>query len=189
MAEPTDDERWFEVLTGRAEASEDPEAAALRKSILAREQRDEADTQSDQLALRRLMARLEKEELLEAKPVAPSRTRWYALAASVVLAALLVPAVIQMTPDSLDGTDPGEVWRGIVEPQELTVADPEAISAELENDLTALGISVQRYEYEGRWIVDAETTPAERDAVAPLLDALGATLPYDGRVLLAFAVP
>lgn len=203
-----DDERWFEVLAGRAAPvdRDTRQAASLREYIV---QAQERVPELDAAAERRMM------NLLHAKgafaqdagtqaapravqqrtnaergrwwhwlfpPVAAHRSRYAAMVA-VAAAAVCVPIVLQMGSPGDGGV---KSLRSGASVQVVQAAQPERAASELAALLALQGVAASvRSEGEERQL-DALVPPQAREAVRTALVPRGIALPADGRLSVRF---
>jgi hypothetical protein len=169
--DPDDIEAWAEALAGRARAGDadaERRLAALREAI-----RAENAGARDDVGLQKLLARLEREGLLEGRAAAarrPSRFVAMALAASVVGIAVAVGIQLWRPP----GVAPGvEVYRGFAGGVRIDAADPDARAAELAAQARDNSARVQVTRRDERVIVELEVAEAELEKFRPWFRQLG----------------
>lgn len=176
------DDKWFDALAGKAVDDSDEQtrdARALRKVLLDEDarQRDQAPSDVDGL-----LTRLEDEGLLETT-AQRARPRWLALAASVVVAAIILPLGTMMMRDTTPVPD-DVIVRDLIEPQVTVVEAPEQVAGQIADALSNLGIDVEHYPYDDVWIVDASVPADKRDGVEQVLSRYGLVVPAAGRVVI-----
>ena len=180
----TEDEKWFDILAGRAAAQpgdpEQAEASALRAAILQRHA-PQAPAAVDLAELQRFKQKLHNQNLLPAR-----RThvpRWLSMAAAVTLAlGLGLMLRHQLTPPEQDY----ETSRGEQNQNTVRVADAKQAAAKLQHDLAALGIAPRITQGTHSARVEAYV-PFEREAeVNALLAPYKVSLNKDGQLLLTF---
>lgn len=180
MAEGPDDiDRWAQRLAGRSvdgDASA-PEIEPLRRAIVADDARAAAEGAADRVGLERLLRRLEAEGLLRPSgaPGIARRNRWFAVAASVVLAMVTLRLLLlrtesdgTATPVTPAPTAPAPIAppvgpraRGVGTVLLFKAADPEVYATGLVGELRALGLTPAVDERPDRIIIDVEVDDAQ----------------------------
>ena len=182
----TDDEKWFDILAGRAAANpDDPEqteASALRAAILKRHAA-QAPAAVDLAELQRFKQKLRNQNLLPARPRHARVPRWLSMAAAVTLVlGLGLMLRQQLVPPEQDY----ETSRGEQNQNTVRVADAKQAAAKLQHDLAALGITPRITQGTHSARVEAYV-PFEREAeVNALLAPYKVSLNKDGQLLLTF---
>lgn len=208
MSTPQDDERWLDVLAGKAEPrnAEERQAARARQYFeIEAQQEQQVDPATLQRVENLLMAKL-----AAAKPIAPAepaaRTSWwsalsawfnpggdvatgrYAAVAVAVMAAVALPYM--MAPPAPDADDPGTIKSppAVVAPETVIAsAQPADDAARLLQVLAAQGVVAALTE-EGADRLVVALVPA--DKLTAVSDAtqkdLGVPLPADGQLRVRF---
>lgn len=179
---PDDDGDWIEALRGRppagATAATLDEAARIRAALRRQTAAEsEADTGVDAL-----LFRLHREGLLEAR-ARPRPTVWYALAASLVVTALVLPLTLGLLRDA-DPTDEPPLTRGLPPPAHILHAgNPAEAAFELAADLRAIGAQVEAVGDGPHPRLRIEFPADRRAAGADILARAGLDLPPPGQPL------
>ena len=211
MSQPSDDDRWFDILAGKAEPAnaDERKAASLRQYFELREQHDE---QLDAAAQRRIenmmmagLATAQREQAAQqaAAPAAPkglwqSFKGWlmpdggghagrYALVAGIALAVMAVPLVLRQSPPD----DNGHLEMKRVPNaagQETTVASPEP-EREAQALVTVLqqnGITATVTADGADRVVRADINRDRFAQASTALASMGVLMPTDGHLLVRF---
>jgi hypothetical protein len=213
MTQP-DDDRWLEVLAGRAQA-DDPQmrSAAQLRDYLLRQAQDEQEL--DEASLRR-MRNMVRAKADFARPRAdaaaatvlrglldrlfpPGRSGGrYALVAGIALAMVAAPLLLRQHDD-----DASQIKRAPAPPApaaqapaargsgavELRAQDPERLARDLESALIASGVVPQVQGGTDAWTLTATVRPADQDAVRRVLQAYGFDTPRDGALHIVVRRP
>jgi len=182
---PLGDDDWLRALRGEAgpDPRGAPEVEALRAAIAAAEA--EPCAMADELRLRRLRLRLQREGLLRAAPAADRRRRpaWIAAAAAAVLGLSLTLALIVPQEPALEPTT-----RGAGGEQTIEVDDPIGFAQLVAAELRALGVSpvvhADPTTAAAAVEVNATVAPDQQERARRELARLGVELPADGRLSL-----
>jgi hypothetical protein len=215
MTQDRDDQRWMDVLAGRAEPidAETRQAALLRNLVLAERQR--ADSPENQAAVTRMMNILETRGAFKAPPKRPTPVQrlkqWLgfdadssdgrgmvfagrrAALAAIAVCALALPIVIsQQHPDGDDAVGikglPGNVQPPSPETRSQLIRSAQARpdAEELMAMLAQVGVKGQLEATEAGFRVDA-SIPADRLVAAQsVLSRIGLVVPADGQLRVRF---
>ena len=186
---PDDDGDWIAALRGQPPAGAAPrtldEAARIRASL----RRQPAAEGDPEAGLDALLFRLRREDLLDLRTKAPPRRSWYALAAGLAVAAIALPLAIGLLRDTPEPPEHLITRGGIVPPQRIEAAAPQALAGELAAGLRAAGASVE-FNPQASPLRLTVTIPEDRRAAsADFLARHGLTLPASGRPLRILVVP
>lgn len=211
MSQDQDPDRWFDVLTGKADPTDDDtrQAAQLRRALLQRRQQ-ELDAPTDEAQTKRIMNALEARGAFKppAAPAAPpsllSRAaQWlfpsggqprghggrYAWVAAAVLAVVAAPLVLrQQAPDDGDGYTtkslPPERPASAASASIVSTRNIEAEAARIENALAQHGVKPTRAVVNQQLVLSAQV-PADRiEAVNRELADWAVMVPPDGKLLV-----
>jgi hypothetical protein len=179
---PDDDGDWIEALRGRPPAGAEPrtlEEAGRIRSALRKQPTDEGEPET---GLDALLFRLRREGLLETR-ARPRPTVWYALAASLAVAAIALPLTLGLLRDAAPPDEP-PLTRGLPPPaQVLHAGNPAEASRELAADLRAIGAQVEAVGDGPHLRLRIEIPAERRAAAADILARAGLTLPPPGQPL------
>jgi hypothetical protein len=176
------DDAWLDALRGRPSLGTDEatlrEAQSLRDAVLDATRRRDSAASRDAGELERLMFRLRREGLLEARPsLASGRSRWraaWSLAATVVLGL----AVALMLPDGWHGSEQEAIVRGSGDIQKIEAADVPGTVRTLVGLARSAGGSAATFELSDGAVEVAATIPEARiDEVRAALAQLGLKAP------------
>lgn len=198
------DERWLEVLSGRAEPTDAAtrEAMGYRKYLERCAQDERSDI--DEAAYLRTMNFLRARGAFERRPVAPHGDgKWRALisrlhvpgqpgaraafVATVMLAVVVVPLVLRQPMDSpqMKGLPPLTA----VEENVLVAADPVQQARAIQAALIMNGVEASVEPGAAQLLLTATVAPEDMEAVREALLQFDVTLPPDGRLRILVRRP
>lgn len=179
---PDDDGDWIEALRGRPPAGAAPRTLEEAGSIRAALRKQPPDEGGPEAGLDALLFRLRREGLLETR-ARPRPTVWYALAASLAVAAIALPLILGLLRDA---APPGEppLTRGLPPPaQILHVEHPAEAARELAAALHTIGAQAEAVGDGPHPRLRIEIPTERRTAGADILARAGLALPPPGQPL------
>lgn len=180
---PLPDDDWIEALRGRPSAGTDPrtrdEAARIRAAL-----RTASHTEGmPEDGLDALLFRLRREGLLGAVPHRPRRPLWFALAATLAVAAIALPLTLGLLRDATPPDAPS-LTRGLPVPaQRVQATDPVAAAQALATALREAGAGVEIISDTSHPRLRVEIPDNRRAACAEVLSRAGLVLPPPGQPL------
>jgi hypothetical protein len=191
-----DNEKWLQSIAGRRQA-DDPDMAREVDTIRAYFHKTSGDAQPVDDARRAARQARMHQWLRErgAYATTPSTSvpdrftgrvsanrAWYAVAATVLLAVFTVPMVRSLLNEEPDGAS--STMRGTQDIQKISVQDPAAVAAQLQQSLSAYGAPVRRLDKSASIRLETRIPEAKIEDARALLAPYKVNVPANGVLIL-----
>jgi len=182
-------DKWFETLTGRQGDDTKNDASCLRRALLklSEFEKTEPKPEETERQLKRLISTLEQDGLLDEQAKHPAQPKAHPMRMRYAIAAMLAAAVVvPLTYFIYSPTEVVdiEIERGDLNTQSIVVTNPLELSVQLEKFFTKHGGQVERYEYNGDWIIDARFADNISEEVAEYLATYKVGITHPRRILI-----
>ncbi|TLS78268.1 hypothetical protein FE236_00470 [Mariprofundus erugo] len=179
-----EDEAWVRSLAGReSDTSPSSREAAILRNVIVRQHAESEEGHVTSPGLDRLLFRCRAEGVLDEKRSNARYWKPISLAAAVTLA-IGITLIYQLPPPQ--GEQP--VMRGFHQGnvQQLKVAYPGAVAAEIRDVLERDGVHVLIFNSDGAWTLQAELTHSLSPEVTRKLSQQGIEFGSDGKLMVRF---